>query len=231
MAAVVFAFTVLMISLVANAQSFHPSKVRVQYAKHSGSGCPHGSVQAVLAPDASAITILYDRFEARAGGGSGVGDAESECRVEVKLDIPLLWSVNVDSVDVRGFVSLERGMTAYQDIRVQTGIGKNPFNFGFGLQQWRGPVQKNFILSSAKPLEGPNWLSCIPAKDETKINLRTRLKVERGAHDREGLITVDSADGRLIQRYKLSWRNCLGDLDSGRGGIRIGGKNGLKLGF
>ncbi len=231
LAAVFSAFAALAFSFAAHAQSFPSERVRVRDVSYAGTGCPHGSVRAILAPDASSLTVLYDRLESRAGGATGVTSAEASCRVEVRLDIPLLWSVNIDSIDVRGFVSLERGMTAYQDVKAQTGIGKNPFNLSFGLQLWRGPVQRDFVVSSVKPLEGPNWLSCIPVKDETKIDLRTRIRVDGGGAGREGLIAVDSADGRLIQRYKLSWRNCLSDLGSGLGGIRIGGREGVFLGL
>ena len=38
---------------------------------YGGTGCPAGSVDAVLSPDAKTLSILFDQFSAEAGRSSG----------------------------------------------------------------------------------------------------------------------------------------------------------------
>lgn len=201
--------TVLTSASLAHAQfNFNPREVRIESVTFAGNGCPAGSARAVLAPDASAITIMYDQFEAQIGPATAV--AQKKCDLVVKLSKPKLFSFAIESADFRGFVYLERGARATQDVKLETGHGDlAKVNLNLGTQSWLGPVNQNYTLTAVKPHEGLKYLSCLQPKKEGRLRVKSTITLENGRNRSEGLITVDSVDGRLVQRYNLRWMNCV----------------------
>lgn len=208
---------------------FDARDIQVQSVDYGGDGCPQGTVTAILSPDASTLTVLYDAFTARVGGG--VGEERRNCNVTLRLKKPRLWSFAVDSVDFRGHIHLDHGVRAEQKIDFSSGPTRIGFNQSFGFQRWVGPISQDYMLSTVRPLQGPQILNCLPAKENTKIELKSSIRLAGGGGHRGGMMSVDSADGRLIQTYRLSWVSCLKALqDAGRqppsvsaGGVNIGG--------
>lgn len=187
---------------------FNPAEVRIDSVTFAGSGCPSGSVRALLAPDASAITILYDSFQAQVDR-SNPNDRKS-CDVVIKLKKPRLYSFAIVSADFRGFVYLDRGSRASQTVRLETGHGDLArLNLNLGVQSWQGPVNENYVLRAVKPVEGLKYLSCLQPKREGRLRVKSTVAVETGRNGTEGTITVDSFDGSIVQTYNLRWMDCL----------------------
>lgn len=185
-----------------------PGDVALESVQLAGTGCPAGSARAELSPDGTALTILYDRFQAQVG--RTVHTARANCQVLVRIRKPQLYSFAVESADFRGFVALERGARAEQRVRIETGSDALArINVNIGAQSWLGPLNQNFTVSAARPVEGLKYLSCLQPQRSAQLNVMSTITLENGRSNAEGLIAVDSFDGSLVQRYRLRWMNCV----------------------
>lgn len=218
--ATISTLSLLMLSQASLAQ-FSPGQVSIQSVTLAGSGCPAGTARAVLAPDGSSLTVMYDQFEARADSAQPL--ARKNCEVLVKIRKPVIYAFAVESADFRGFVGLDHGTRATQKVKVETGSGKlAKVNVNLAQQAWRGPLNENFTISAVKPVEGLKYLSCFQPKKDAQLKIKSEIVVENGGGSSQGLITIDSFDGSLVQKYNLKWINCLqagiGLIDFLRGG-------------
>lgn len=195
--------------------------VQIRSVEYSGSGCPQGSVQVQFSPDGSSFTVLYDRFDLRVG--ADIAEGMQNCSIRVKVKKPLLAAFRVESADFRGFVHLDPGVTAEQKVSVAVGPIKElrRITSEFGYQRWQGPIAQNFLLTTVRPLNTPPVLDCVPPRENTEMIIESKIRVGRGGGSRFGQLTVDSADGRMVQRYNLKWQNC---VQSGIDLIRLLGR-------
>lgn len=190
------------------AWGFRPGEVEILSVTAVGAGCPGGSARAVLAPDASAVTVIYDGFEARVSGP--VTSTRKQCDVSIKLKKPKLFAFAVESADFRGFVGLQRGAKASQRVKIESGTGTiGKVNVNLAQQTWRGPLEEGFNVSAVKPVEGLKYLSCLQPNKDALLKIKSDILVENGGTGAEGLIAIDSFDGGLVQKYNLKWMNCV----------------------
>ncbi|MDZ4082524.1 MAG: DUF4360 domain-containing protein [Bdellovibrionales bacterium] len=186
---------------------FNPNDISVESVDYGGDGCRPGTVSVILSPGATELTVLFDDFQTRVG--ADVANSRKNCEVKVKIRKPRLWSYRIDSVDFRGFIHLDRGVRAEQKVDFQNGPSHAGFNKSFGYQRWVGPTSENYLLQTIKPLNGPDLLSCLPAKKSVELKLRSSIELKGGGGHKGGMMAVDSADGRVVHRYRLSWISCL----------------------
>lgn len=174
---------------------------------YGGPGCPEGSVQVLLSPDASALTVLYDRFALNFEASLGVRTLS--CEVILNIRKPLRVGLSIGATDFRGFVRLEEGMTADQHVIVSSGTRNKPrkMTAEFGSAVWHGPVSEEYLLTAVKSQRVPEVLDCLPPRENTRIFISSQLRIQ-SAVQAFGELTVDSADGRLTQRYRLNWHRC-----------------------
>lgn len=207
---------------------FRPGEVKIRSVSSGGSGCPEGSVRAEIAPDGSSISVLYDQFQARVGPGVNVD--RKDCNVMIILDKPAIFSFALESADFRGFVHVSPGSRARQKVTVFSGLGDlMRVNVNLGNQVWNSPTSQNYVLQAVKPVEGLSFLGCIPPNKKARMQIKSEAIVENGGSGAEAMISVDTADGRLVQRYNLRWINCLQAGGGIIGGI-LGGLNQLNRG-
>src|SRR4051812_29902908 len=74
-----------------------------------GSGCPAGSAAAVLSPDGKNLSILFDQYQALAGGTSGLQFDRKACSVAIPVHVPQGYSVSILKIDYRGFNAIPSG--------------------------------------------------------------------------------------------------------------------------
>lgn len=74
-----------------------------------GNGCRAGSVGVAFASDNSALTLIFDNFQAAVGPEAGGLKKRAFCRVNVTLDSPG-WAFDVSSVDFRSYVNIAKGV-------------------------------------------------------------------------------------------------------------------------
>merc|ERR1712151_312008 len=66
-----------------------------------GSGCPDGSVQAVLSSDNESLSVLFSKYEASTSGAT-INDVAS-CQLAIPVDIEGDLKVGIFGVDYRGY--------------------------------------------------------------------------------------------------------------------------------
>ena len=131
----------------------------------------------------------------------------------------------IESADFRGFVHLDPGVIADQNVRISSSPipELRKVSAEFASQQWVGPVSQNYTLTTVRPLRTPEVLDCVPPRENTQIIIQSRIRIAQAGGSRIGQLTVDSVDGKLVQRYNLKWVNCLKsarDFIRGLGGGR-----------
>ena len=168
-----------------------------------GTGCPAGAASVTVAPDGSAISLLFDNFVAQAGGT--VRMARKVCSISVPVHVPQGFQVAILQIDYRGFNSVPNG-------------GLNQFNAEYF---WAGAVgpkyTKNFFFDPANPT-GADYLvtnklavsSLVWTPCGADINLRTNASIMSRSNFRgeQAMMTVDSADITAGIIYQLQWRSC-----------------------
>ena len=73
-----------------------------------GSGCKAGSVGVAFSSDNSAMTIIFDKFQAGVGPNAGTLRKRAFCRVNVTMSSPG-WAFDVAFVDFRSYVNVVKG--------------------------------------------------------------------------------------------------------------------------
>lgn len=215
--AVLTFFTILF--FIARAMALAPGEAEIVGLKLQGEGCPEGSVSLTLAPDASAFTVLYDRFTITANGSRP--QEEINCRVVAEIRKPRDKGVSVEGVDLRGFIALDAGVRGAQIVKVVAGQhgGRNGREVDMGHERWVGPIAENFIVR-ANPTARTGEVNCVES-DKTKLIVVSRVRIKNAGPGKTGTITVDSADGLLMQKYMLNWEDC---RPRGGGGGHGGGR-------
>lgn len=213
----------LLLTLIASSQVF---AAPIRYVGHvnGGPGCPQGSVQVVMTPDGSSFTVIYDRLNLHLMPGQGT--AATECEVDISLNKPPLLGMKVMSADFRGFVGLSPNVWAEQRVSVAAGLVKEfrRVSADFGQQSWVGPTQQNFNLQTVHTRNPTDILSCLPPNKKTHVIIKTKLQVyQRGGLGGEGILAVDSTDGRFTQRFDIQWVDCVGVIGGLLGGL-FGGR-------
>ena len=181
----------------------HPDSVRVRSLTYAGSGCPAGSVAGNVSADAQAFTLLFSSYYAEVGPGVPFREKRKNCQLLIDFDYPRGWSFSIFTVDVRGYVALERGVTGTQQTSFYHQGSANTATLKTVLS---GPRDQNYQIRDTLPLESQQWSSCA---DQRAVNLNTQVKLESGFNsNRRGLMTVDSIDGAVTLIYGVAWRRC-----------------------
>jgi hypothetical protein len=76
-----------------------------------GGGCKPGDASVSIAQDNSAMTIIFDKFQAADGPKAGKTKTRAFCRVTIGIDSPG-WAFDVTSADFRGYVNIDKGVEA-----------------------------------------------------------------------------------------------------------------------
>lgn len=130
-----------------------PPFANITSVEYRGTGCDAESASVAMTPDLSYLSVLYDRFSVEVGSGTVNPNANMEqknCIIIVKFDLPAGWSLQFDTVEYRGFVSLPSANTiAQQMISVETLKGKGR-NFEQNIM--RGPKMENFVTIYKNPI-------------------------------------------------------------------------------
>lgn len=179
------------------------NEVTIQSISWAGSGCPPGSVQGSMAPDAQAFSLLFSQYIASAGPGIPVTQNRKNCDLLVRLRFPQGWSFSVFTVDYRGYATL--------DARVR-GTQRSAYFFEgqFPSAALRtdlvGPYDANYEIRDTLGLSAVVWSPCGAAR---ALNINTEVRVNnRDNRQGSGLMTTDNITGELTHIYGVQWRRC-----------------------
>jgi hypothetical protein len=167
----------------------------------SGSGCPAGSATAVLSPDGTTLSVLFDSFAAEAQ--PGVSSASSQCSFRIPINVPAGSRVGVYKIDYRGYVMTPRKASA--ELRVDyTTLGAHAPSFHRNFSQGR---DEEFTLTDTIGAGMFRESGCgTPFELAGNASLSLQLRDTSAG----GMVVLDSFDGApkggLV--YHLKWRPC-----------------------
>lgn len=202
-----------------NADSENVPGLQLGIPTYAGTGCPQGSARAVLSPDQKALTVLFDQYTVRAGGG--VSTARATCNMKIPVNIPSGYRMQVVKIEYRGFTHVPQGASSIVSagLRFASRAGGNlPMKRHGRQKRFNGPIDKNFIVASR--LQGASFTPCgesIAMISESAIEVASR----RGE---DVLSAIDSADSAgMPVRMHLRWKRCgHGESDDKPGNKRAG---------
>lgn len=191
-------------------ESPDPSSVTMGGLSYFGGGCPVNSVSSLLSSDAKALTLLFDSFIAETNGvgpSGGYLSSKKTCNINLNLRIPAGWSYSLFNIDFRGHVTNDKTARVSQQTAFQFGLGAFKV---LGVQKLSGTYNDDYFFRNTLTVDSLTWLPCDSVSHPLK--LRTQIQAESNAPDRS-LITVDSIDGDIQQKYLLKWRRCSTTVD------------------
>lgn len=167
---------------------------------YGGSGCPQGTVSAVLSPDAKSLSLLFDQYQVMAGGNTGFQLDRKACNVAIPVHVPQGLSISVIAVDYRGFNSLPQGASSQFNVEYFFAGSRGPsFRKNF-----YGPQVSDYLISNKLQVGAIVWSTC-----GADVNLRTNSSMRVSSSSMaEAMATVDSQDINAAIVYKLQWRYC-----------------------
>lgn len=203
-----------------------PSGIRIQSIDVVGTGCPAGSYNATISPDAQTFSLLLDSFVAESSMQRPI--VRLNCELRVNFQVPAGWTFAVTSADYRGFAYAEVG-TLVTHQALFSFDGSRPKNerpgyedgstYNFRAQEFRGPYNDTYyIRHEVDPRQAP-WAACNSHKTQSlyittylmarNLNLSSLLTAQ---------ISLDSIDGQVqSQKYRLAWKTCR--PGNGNGGV------------
>lgn len=208
-------------SAPANLDSEHVPGLGMRQPTYGGSGCPQGTVSAVISPDQRTLSVLFDNYIARAALGRTRHAVD--CAINIPFDVPPGYRVQVVKMDYRGFTSVPAGARStfgagyrFLEINGQPVDEKRVMR----AKVFVGPREENFTISS--DIRGAHWSPC---GQRFTLQTESRILAQTNTAGQEVLTTVDSLDAVAQPAvYYLRWQRC--SVHGDRSGDLSGGRNG-----
>jgi len=170
-------------------------------AGYGGNGCPAGSASVTLSPDAKALSIIFDRYSAEAGGGNGKTIDRKSCNIAIPVHVPQGMSVSIIDVDYRGYVMAPVGGSANFRTEYFFAGSRGPaFEKNFV-----GPYDDEYTLKSTLALNAMVWSAC---GEDVNLRVNTAMVAKTNRRMDDVMATVDSADFKAGLIYHLQWKRC-----------------------
>ena len=167
-----------------------PDTIYIKSMTYGGSGCPQGTVGTSFSDDRSVFTMIFDRFIAVLGNGAAAVDSRKNCVITLNLNAPAGTKWAVTSLDFRGFVELDTGVsaTARREFFVPSGIVSTQTDFS-------GPTNKDYLLHDEQAIK-TDATTCGGSALLT-VDTQVALTNVSGDASATGQITDDSVDGKF----------------------------------
>lgn len=169
----------------------------IESVDYVGTGCEEGTTASAISEDRQVITSTFSAFVAAADPLTDPEAATRNCIIILHVDVPAGWSYSLESVDHRGFVGLERTVTASRkSVYVVSGspVQDAP------TARFRGPTTRDYAHHDIGPDRPGEWSPCGGGQ---LLWVATQIEASNQEdEDRAGQITIDSID------TELQWRRC-----------------------
>jgi len=175
--------------------------IRIGYPSYGGTGCPMGSASVTVSPDQSAITVLFDQFNAEAGQATQRRFDRKSCNLTIPVEVPNGFSVAIFKVDYRGFNLIPRGGMNRFDAEYFWAGSRGPRLS----RVFYGPLNDSFTLTDELLAQTMVWTPC-----GQSVNLRVNASMMVKSNSRldQTLGMVDSADISSGMVYHIQFRRC-----------------------
>lgn len=168
---------------------------------YGGNGCPQGSASAILSPDGTELSILFDQMIAEAGNLAGKRLDRKSCNLAIPINIPQGYSVSLLKVDYRGFNLVPMGATNRLAVEYFFAGARGPRVD----RVFRGPLSDNFMVTDQLIASAMVWSPC-----GAQVNFRVNANITAQSNMRgdQTMASLDSTDVSAKLLYKLQWRRC-----------------------
>jgi hypothetical protein len=172
-----------------------PGAGGIESVSYVGTGCGAGTTHDI-SDDKQAITTIYSQFVASAGPSDDPANATKNCLTMMQIDVPAGWQYSIETAVDRGFVGIERDVTATrQSVYVISG---NPV-FVPPTARFKGEKNDEYEMIDVSADKPGAWSACGGGQ---ALWIATQVEVKSANRQRGGQITVDSSDA------ELQWRRC-----------------------
>jgi len=194
-----FAFAAAAVGSISTASAQVPA-ITLGLPAVAGTGCPAGSVDAILSPDKSTLSILFSSYVAEAGGTTGLTFDRKSCNVAIPVNVPNGISVSIIGVDYRGFNQLPAGASSQFNVEYFFAGGRGPVF----RQDFRGPIAQDYLIHNDLVATAVVWSACgQPVTLRTNTNIRVNT-----TGGQQAMATVDTQDVQAAVIYNLQFRRC-----------------------
>ncbi|KAL6704601.1 hypothetical protein ACN47E_007998 [Coniothyrium glycines] len=147
-----------------------------------GGACKPGEVGVAISPDNSAITVIFDNFQAADGPNAPDTTKRAACRVNIGINAPG-WTFDITSTDFRGYVYLESGVVANLESQWKwnTGGGKASMS-----KTVNGPFSDDFLLHQNGEIFDRTANVC--QKKNTTLTIGLIVTVKSGGSKATGIV-------------------------------------------
>jgi hypothetical protein len=167
--------------------------------EYGGTGCPDGTVSAVLSPDATSLSILYDQYFVEAGPAAGRSFDRKSCNIAIPVAVPQGLSVSIIAVDYRGFNALPAGARSTFQVEYFFAGSRGPTFY----RNFNGPLTSDYLIRNELIAAALVWSAC-----GADVILRTNSSLRVTTTGQDALATVDTEDVSAALVYLLQWREC-----------------------
>ena len=176
-----------------------PSSLSIRGITYAGSGCPAGTIEGDVASDLSGVKLYFDEFVAETGPGVPFSEGRKNCQIVLDLNLPQGWSYAIANVSYRGYVDLDRGVTATQTSTYYFQGSANQASLHTTLN---GPVNDDYVIRDTLAVTNQIWSPC---SAQRALNINASVRTTGRSY---GLITLDSVKARVEHAYGLTFRRC-----------------------
>ncbi|MBC7692350.1 MAG: DUF4360 domain-containing protein [Methylotenera sp.] len=168
---------------------------------YGGNGCPQGTVSATLSPDNKQLSVLFDAYQAEAGGNTGRRLDRKSCQVAIPVHVPQGLSVSILQVDYRGFNSVPYGARSTFNVEYFFAGQRGPSY----QKSFNGPINDQYLINNMLQASAIIWSPC--GADLT-LRSNSSMMAQTNSRNEQTLSTVDSMDISAGIVYQLQFRTC-----------------------
>jgi Domain of unknown function (DUF4360) len=190
----------LLIAAISTSYAF-ADDIRLGEPAYGGSGCPRGSASAALSPDQKTLSILFDKFQADAGGNTRLRVDRKTCDIAIPVHVPQGYSISLFKLDYRGFNSLPAGASSRLNVNYffagQSGPVVN--------RTWVGAQNADYYVTDNVAASSLVWSPC---GQSTNLRVNSSIMAITNSANQQTFATVDSTDIKAGLVYHVQWRKC-----------------------
>src|SRR6476469_2859446 len=85
--------------LASTLTAFAQDTIQLGYPASGGNGCPAGTASAVVSPDGSSLSIIFDQFTTESVQVSVLTTDRNSCNIAIPVHVPNGYSISIIGVD------------------------------------------------------------------------------------------------------------------------------------
>jgi hypothetical protein len=163
---------------------------------YGGTGCPAGSASAILSPDSTQLSIMFDQFTTEAGGATRKRTDRKFCQFTVPIRIPAGYQLSVMNIDYRGYVNIPYGGSAEFSAEYFLANMRGPRY----IKSFRGAYASDYYINNKLGIE--SWSMC---GGSASLRVTSNMAVTTDYYGAQAQATVDSVDlsSGIIFQFRL----------------------------